>query len=75
MVVKDKVSDDGGHSNHGHGPPNEAQPEALPEWNDEERRQDVELHVVGKVPWHAHALEANWSRLKQESILWNRFGW
>jgi hypothetical protein len=50
MVVKDKVSDDGGHSNHGHGPPNEAQPEALPEWNDEERRQDVELHVVGKVP-------------------------
>jgi hypothetical protein len=57
MVVKDKVSDDKGHSNHDHGPPDEAQPEALPEWNDEERRQDVVLHVIGQVPGHTHALK------------------
>ena len=56
--MNDEVAYHASHTNHDHGPPDQAQPEALPQGEDEQRREDVELHVVGHVPGYSHALQS-----------------
>ena len=55
--MDDKISDDAGHPDHDRAPPDEADSKVLPQRKDEQGREEVELHVVGHVPSHPHALQ------------------
>jgi hypothetical protein len=61
MVSNDKVSNDERHSDHDWRPPEESDPHAFPQREDEQWSKKIKLHVIRHVPSNSHALKFKWN--------------